>query len=166
MAWAVALAFALVPTYQSSSGGSATFVEVNGTWVLALLALPLLLTGAGLAAAREIAPRNARATLPVVAVILLLVVAAQFFYLIHSNVVPAVLALISAAGFLVTRRLDRGTPRATLWVATATMFLFCAMGIWSIGLLYLPSMLAMLFAAVMASTAHSGAGSGITQAEA
>ena len=117
LAWAIGIALLFAPTYGVSEAvaqprdapsgtpvtpetmsSSATLIEVNGVWVLLLLAIPVLLTGFGLAAA--IYPRIPRALR--LSILWCLAVGALIFCLmgllsIGLLYLPVALALIVAA---------------------------------------------------------------------
>lgn len=83
---------------------SATFLEVNDWWTLIPLAVPVLLTAAGLLAV------------------------------------------------LTVRR--RRTQLVLLWLSGVLLVAFCGLGMFSIGLFYLPAALALLVSAIILSTAR------------
>ena len=160
LAWAAFLALAILPSYLSTSGADRTLAEVNGGWVVALLMVPVVLTGAGLAAAIATGWGRSRAEMLIVAFAVLLVLLAGFFYLrpeegrdrgIDWYYPPAVIALAAAAGFIASRIFARTPGKPTLWVAATGMFLFCGLGIFSVGFLFLPALVALLAAAIFIS---------------
>ena len=96
----------------------------------------------------------------VTAFAVLLVLLAGFFYLrpqesnnagVDWAYPPAVIALATAAGFIASRIFTKRPGRPVLWVAAAGMLLFCGIGIYSVGFLFLPSMLALVAAALFTS---------------
>jgi len=112
LAWAVGLWLALVPVYRGvsvtatapgetaieSTPVTASLIEVNGLWVLLLLAIPVVLTGLALVSILLTAPGQARRKLSLLALAVLLVgfgVVGSFsiglFYL------PSALALVVSA---------------------------------------------------------------------
>ncbi len=113
LAWGAGLFLVFWPTYSGESvtpvlegepaaeavRTSATLIEVNGIWVLALLLVPILLTGSGLTA------------------------------ILFSH----------------KRRVIRTT---LLWGPVVLLLGFCVLAIFTIGIFYLPSALALLVAAM------------------
>ena len=76
------------------------------------------------------------------------------------GVIPIILAPVgvSAIGLLTLLRRGGGRwPGSTMWVATGLLLAFCALGLFTIGLFYAPSALALLAAAVMGRGARAAA---------
>ena len=61
----------------------------------------------------------------------------------------ALTALVTAIA--VTIRIKTSTRRVSLWVAAVLLLLFCAAGIFSIGIFYLPAAVALVVAAIVGS---------------
>lgn len=72
------------------------------------------------------------------------------------RVVPIILipVLLSGIGLatILTSRVSLRIRKTALWVTTVLLLVFCVLGAWSIGILYLPGAIALLVAAIAAST--------------
>ncbi len=68
--------------------------------------------------------------------------------------------VFSALAFLVALVTGVGQPKrkALLWVPAVLLLAFCAVGLFSVGLFYLPAALALVVAAIMGSRGRVSAG--------